>query len=113
MHLRKFKWWLFPVECWLLAAPAFAWQGMDSATRRVYVEPFATKVDAEKLRDDLTAELRKLSSVSLVPDEGHADLVLGGGGEIWVKGYRSFSPRSHMKIPTNGTPIYGGFLSVA
>jgi phosphate transport system substrate-binding protein len=76
------------------------------------VEPFATKTGAVKLRGDLTAELRKLNSVSLVADEAHADLVLGGGGEIWIKGYRSFSPRSHMKMSSNGTPIYGGFLSV-
>jgi len=76
------------------------------------VEPFTTKTDAEGLRSDVTAELRKLSSVSVVPDEGKADLILGGGGEIWITGYRSFSPRSHMKMPTNGTPIYGGYLSV-
>ena len=60
----------------------------------------------------MAAELRKLNSVSLVPDESTADLILGGGGEIWIRGYRSFSPRSHMKLPTNGTPIYGGYLSV-
>jgi phosphate transport system substrate-binding protein len=46
-------------------------------------------------------------------EESAADLILGGGGEIWIRGYCSFSPRSHMKLPTNGTPIYGGYLSVA
>jgi phosphate ABC transporter phosphate-binding protein len=76
------------------------------------VEAFATKAGAEKLREDLTAEVRKLNAVSLAADEANADLVLGGGGEVWVKGYRSFSPRSHMKMSTNGTPVYGGFLSV-
>lgn len=96
----------------LLAWPAFAGDQKPSGTRRLYVEAFATKAGAEKLRGDMTAELRKLNSVSLVPDESNADLVLGGGGEIWVKGYRSFSPRSHMKLSTNGTPVYGGFLSV-
>jgi len=80
--------------------------------RRLYVEPFATKKGAEKLRENVTAELRKLNSVSLVSNESSADLILGGGGEIWIRGYRSFSPRSPMKLPSNGTPVYGGFLSV-
>lgn len=111
MRLRKLK-WLLPIGCFLLAASAFAWQATDNGAKRLYVEPFATKAGAEKLRDDLTAELRKLGSFSLVPDEANADFVLGGGGEIWIKGYRSFSPRSHMKMPSNGTPIYGGYLSV-
>ena len=101
-----------PLACCLLAGPAFAWQGTASGARRLYVEAFATKAGAEKLREDVTAELRKLASVSLVPDESKADVILGGGGEIWIRGYRSFSPRSHMKLPSNGTPIYDGYLSV-
>ena len=104
--------WLLPIGCWLLLEPAFAWQGSHSATRRLYVEPFTTKSGAERLREDVTAELRKLTSFSIVAVEEKADLVLGGGGEIWIKGYRSFSPRSHMKMPANGIPIYGGYLSV-
>jgi phosphate transport system substrate-binding protein len=101
-----------PLGFGLLAGPLLAWQAQDSGVRRLYVEAFATKAGAEKLREDVTAELRRLSSVSLVSDEASADLVLGGGGEIWIKGYHSFSPRSHIKMPTNGTPIYGGYLSV-
>jgi phosphate ABC transporter phosphate-binding protein len=96
----------------VLATSGFALQAEGSAPKRLYVEPFATKAGAEELRNDLTAELRKLNSISLVADAAHADLVVGGGGEIWIRGYRSFNPRSHMKLPTNGTPIYGGFLSV-
>ncbi len=98
--------------CCLLAGPAFARQAKERGAKRLYVEAFATETGAEKLREDITAELRKLNSVSLVSDKASADFVLGGGGEVWIKGYRSFSPRSHMKMPTNGTPIYGGFLSV-
>jgi phosphate transport system substrate-binding protein len=103
---------LLSLACCLLAWPALAWDETPSGTRRLYVEAFATEEGAEKLREDVTAELRKLNSVSLVPDQSNADLILGGGGEIWVRGYRSFSPRSHMKLPTNGAPIYGGYLSV-
>ncbi len=93
--------------------PAFAGQlTTDGGVKRLYVEPFTTKADAQKLREDLIAELRKVPSVSVVSDESNADLILDGGGEVWVKGYRSFSPRSKMKLPSNGTPIYGGFMSV-
>lgn len=94
-------------------AYVFAWQTQPAnVVKRLFIEPFITQTGAAKLRADLTAELRKLSSISLVPDEAKADLILGGGGEIWIRGYRSFSPRSHMKLPTNGVPIYGGYLSV-
>src|SRR5215469_546450 len=111
--MRSMRWqWLLPLVCWPCSAHLFAGPGPESGVRRLYVEAFATKTGSEVLRADLTAELRKLSSISLVPDAASADLVLGGGGEIWVKGYRSFSPRSHIKMPSNGMPIYGGFLSV-
>ena len=111
MHSLRLRWSLLLVCC-LCFAQILAGQEPERGTRRIYVEAFATKTGAEVLRADLTAELRKLGSISLVPDAAQADLVLGGGGEIWVKGYRSFSPRSHLKIPSNGTPIYGGYLSV-
>lgn len=100
------------VGCWVLAVPAFSGQTAGIHAKRLYVEPFTTKADAQKLRDDLIAELRKLPTVSVVSDESKADLILAGGGEVWVKGYRSFSPRSELKLPSNGTPIYGGFMSV-
>jgi phosphate transport system substrate-binding protein len=100
------------LACCLLAWPALAGEQTHGGPRRVYVEAFATKAGAEKLREDLTVELRKLDSVSLVPNESSADLILGGGGEVWVRGYRSFSPRSHMKLPSNGIALYGGYLSV-
>ncbi len=98
---------MFMLALCLLSGPAFA-----KPQTKLYVEAFATKQGAKTIQQDVTMELRKLDSVSLVANESIADLVLAGGGEIWVRGYRSFSPRSHLKLPTNGTPIYGGFLSV-
>jgi phosphate transport system substrate-binding protein len=79
--------------------------------KRLYVEPFTTKAGPEKLREDVVSELRKLTSISLVTAQGDADLILGGGGEIWIKGYRSLNPRSGQS-PSNGTPVYGGYLAV-
>ena len=111
MQLRTSR-WLVLVVCCLSPAPALAQQSIGAAPKRLYVEPFTTRTGAQELRDNLIAELRKLRSFSLVSDEANADLVLDGGGEIWIKGYRSFSPRSHMKMPSNGTPLYGGYLSV-
>jgi len=46
-----------------------------------------------------------------VTNESAADLVLGGGGEIWIRGYRSLNPRSG-RLPSDGAPVYGGYLSV-
>jgi len=79
--------------------------------RRLYVEPFATQAGSEKFREDVVSELRKLNSVSLAADESSADAILGGGGEVWIKGYRSHNPQLG-KVPPNGTPIYNGFLSM-
>jgi phosphate ABC transporter phosphate-binding protein len=79
--------------------------------RQIYVEPFATREGSAKLREDLIAELRKMKSVSLAADESSADEILGGGGEVWIKGYRSHNPQLGHVAP-NGTPIYTGFLSI-
>jgi hypothetical protein len=79
--------------------------------RRIYVEQFTTQAGSEKLREDVIAELRKLTSISLAADESNADAILGGGGEVWIKGYRSHNPQLGSVAP-NGTPIYTGFLSI-
>jgi phosphate transport system substrate-binding protein len=100
----------FIVCALMLAAPAFT-QTENGVARKLYVEPLVTKAGSEKLHEDLIAELRKLASVSLVPDESSADVILGGGGEIWVKGYQSLNPRSG-RMPSNGKPLYAGYLSV-
>jgi phosphate transport system substrate-binding protein len=95
-----------------MAVPSLAWQaGTAGGIRRLYVEPFTTNAGPEKLRDAVIAELHKLSSISVVSGESGADAILGGGGEIWIKGYRSLNPRSG-RSPSNGTPVYAGFLSV-
>src|SRR5271170_8232646 len=89
-----------------VAACAFAillFSPWATAAQRLYVEPFNTKSGGEKLREQVIAELRKSGAVSLAPSESSADLILGGGGEIWIKGYRSLNPRSGIS-PANGTP---------
>jgi hypothetical protein len=68
--------------------------------RRIYVEPFATRESSEKFREDVVAELRKRNSVTLAGDESSADAILGGGGEIWIKGYRSHNPQLGRCHPT-------------
>src|SRR6202012_265874 len=83
----------------------------DHSTRRIYVEPFVTQEGSQKFREDVIAELRKAKSVSLALNEASADAILGGGGEVWIKGYRSHNPQLGNVAP-NGTPIYTGFLSI-
>jgi hypothetical protein len=98
--------------CSMLSS-ALAWQTLpaNQTTRRIYVEPFVTQEGSEKFRENVIAELRKLNSVSLAKDESSANAILGGGGEVWIKGYRSHNPQLG-KVPPNGTPIYTGFLSI-
>jgi len=96
----------------LAALPAGAWQTKPGKVDRLYVEAFVTKSPTDTFQKDVTAELRKIGSISLAPDEAGADLIIGGGGEIWVKGYRPFTHRSEMRLPTNGTPVYGGYVAV-
>jgi phosphate transport system substrate-binding protein len=96
----------------LVTVTAGAWQPKHGKVDRLYVEAFVTKSPTDTFQKDLTAELRKISSISLAPDASSADLIVGGGGEIWVRGYRPFTHRSEMRLPTNGTPVYGGYLAV-
>jgi hypothetical protein len=41
MQSSKVK-WLLPIACCLVSGRAPAWQGTDSATKRLYVETFET-----------------------------------------------------------------------
>jgi hypothetical protein len=77
--------------------------------KKLYVEQLGVKTS--KLRDDVIAQLRKVSAFSLVSNKAKADAILSGNGEVWVKGYVSLNPRSG-RSPFNGTPVYTGFLSV-
>jgi hypothetical protein len=97
MSAFRTKWIARFLCCCAMAglSPSLAWQsGKTLAGRRLYVEPFTTKAAPERLREYVVAELSKLSPVSLVSSESGADAILGGGGEIWIKGYRSLNPRS-------------------
>ena len=114
MTSSQSKWNALFVGCSyaLVVSSLFAAQGeKTTAVERLYLEPFTTQKGSEKLQSDVAAELRKLTSIVVVPNESSADVILGGGGEIWVKGYRSLNPRSG-RSTTNGTPVYDGFLSV-
>jgi hypothetical protein len=85
--------------------------GGSGAVTRIYIEPLPIKSGSEKLQSALIAQLKKLRSVSVVADAAASDARLNGDGEVWIKGYQSLNPRSG-RMPSNGTAIYGGFLSV-
>jgi phosphate transport system substrate-binding protein len=112
MSASRFRLTVCLAFCCAMLGSALARQtAPDNHIRRIYVEPFATQAGSEQLREDLISALRKLNSVSLAADEASADEILGGGGEIWIKGYRSHNPQLG-KVAANGTPIYTGFLSI-
>jgi phosphate ABC transporter phosphate-binding protein len=89
---------------------AFA-AAQTAPVKHLYVEPFPAKRGAEELRRNLISQIRKLSSIALVSTPAAADATLSGDGEVWIRGYQSLNPRSG-RSPSNGTPIYSGFLSV-
>ena len=112
MSVSRFRFTVCLAFCCAMFGRAFAGQTVPAnQIRRLYVEPFATQAGSEKFREDVISELRKLNSVSLAADESSADAILGGGGEVWIRGYRSHNPQLG-KVPPNGTPIYTGFLSI-
>ncbi len=105
------KWIVWLALC-AIALPGMAWQGeKPTPQKRLFVEPFTTRTGSKELRDDLIGELRKLRSISIVEGQAAAEVILGGGGEIWVKGYRSLNPRAGAS-KSNATPVYAGYLSV-
>ena len=112
MCVSRFRFAVCVAFCCAMVGPTLASQTAPAnQIRRIYVEPFATREGSEALREDVLAELHKIKSVSLAGDESSADAILGGGGEVWIKGYRSHNPQLG-KVPPNGTPIYTGFLSI-
>src|SRR5215472_16660678 len=110
MSVSRFRLTAWFAFCCAMFGPALA-QTPVNQIKRLYVEPLASQSGSEKFRADLISQLRKLKSVSLVADESSADAILGGGGEVWIKGYRSHNPQLG-KVPPSGTPIYTGFLSI-
>ena len=110
MSVSRFRLTAWFAFCCAMFGPALA-QTPVNQIKRLYVEPLATQSGSEKFRADLISQLRKLNSVSLAADESSADAILGGGGEVWIKGYRSHNPQLG-KVPPSGTPIYTGFLSI-
>jgi hypothetical protein len=97
----------------VIAPSAFSGQAENqpAGVKRIYVEAFPARTGSMKLREDLIAELRKLSSLTIVASESDADAIASGDGETWIKGYRSLNPRSG-RLPSDGEPVYAGFLSV-
>jgi phosphate ABC transporter phosphate-binding protein len=112
MSVFRFRLTLYFALCCAMTGSALAAQmAPANPIRRIYVEPFATRGNSAKFREDVIAELRKRPSVFLAEDESSADAILGGGGEIWIEGYRSHNPQLGNPEP-NGAPIYNGFLSI-
>jgi phosphate ABC transporter phosphate-binding protein len=102
------------ILCLATLSTALGLRGQTPSTthiQQIYVEPFATQAGSEKFREDVIAALHKQGSVSLAADESGAEAILGGGGAVWIQGYRSHNPQLG-NVPANGTPIYTGFLSI-
>jgi len=78
--------------------------------RTVYIGSFGDKPGAEALRGQVASEIEKSHRLRIVKDAAQADAVLGGKGEVWVRGYYSLNPRS--RSIADSQPVYAGYLSV-
>jgi hypothetical protein len=101
----------FALVCMMIGLALAQQTARGTPVRQIYVEPFTTQAGSEKFRDEVIRALGNLHDVSLTQDKASADAVLGGGGSVWIKGYRSHNPQLG-SVPANGSPIYNGFLSV-
>jgi phosphate ABC transporter phosphate-binding protein len=92
-----------------LAAPAQT-QTADALNqiRKIYVDTFTGKLGGGELQQRITNSLHKDSSLEVVADPSHADAVLKGTGESWVRAYISVSPRASANTKA---PVYAGYLS--
>ena len=74
MHVSRFRMIACLAFCCSLFGSALARQPApaDHSTRRIYVEPFVTQEGSQKFREDVIADLRKVSSVSLTGEIGRA-----------------------------------------
>jgi len=77
----------------------------------VYVGSLGTNEGVEDLRHELIETLRRLHRLTIVSSADQADAVLEGKGGLWIRGYRSLSPRARAN-PSSAEPIYAGYLSI-
>jgi hypothetical protein len=81
------------------------------SVKRIYIDGLGDKPGLREVKKDLAAELRHSEVFDLVNSANQADATLSGHGDTWLKGYYSLNPRAGTS-PTNGQPVYGGYLSV-
>jgi phosphate ABC transporter phosphate-binding protein len=91
------------------AAQAGAASNGGGPIKKIFVEPFAGKLDSAQLRDKVTARLRESSGVKVVDNAPDADLLVRGSGEMWLKGYVAINPHPAASLRQ---PVYGGYLSL-
>ncbi len=99
------RWGLLPA--WLLAAYSLT----AASPTRIFVEPFGDKAGVAQLRDEVVKLLSKERGLVLVSDPSSADLILGGSGETYIRGYLAENPRVRY-LNSDAKPVYGGYLSV-
>ena len=61
MSVPRFRFLACLVFCWAMMGLAHAAQKPANQIRRLYVEPFTTQTDAEKFREDVLSDLRRLA----------------------------------------------------
>ncbi|MGD1072434.1 MAG: hypothetical protein ABSB15_20100 [Bryobacteraceae bacterium] len=98
--------------CFVCCALSLAGQTATNLkdVQTIYLNSFGSKPGASELRDRVAAEIEKTHTLRIVASPAEADAVLGGEGEVWVKGHYSMNPRE--RSLNDAQTIYAGYLSV-
>ncbi len=109
-HLR----FALKAACWIVLALTVSCCNAQTAhelsqVKKVCVSSWTRGNGTAELRQSLVKQLQKSGKFEIVATPSHADAVIEGSGDIWVKGHIATNPRSPS---TNRQAVYGGFLSV-
>ncbi len=77
----------------------------------VFVDSLGDRPGASDLREKIILELDKSRRFHVVATAAEADAVLGGTGEVWVKGHVSLNPRVR-GVNGDTQALYAGYLSI-
>jgi len=93
-------------------APLFGQEANSlRSVKRIFIDGLGDKPGLQEVKKDLATELRRSEIFAVADSADQADATLSGNGNTWLKGYYSLNPRAGTS-PTNGQPVYGGYVSV-
>ena len=79
-----------------------------SQAKTLYIKPFTGGAKASQLQESFVNQLSKTGHFQIAQSPSHADAIVTGAGQTWIRGYLAINPRS----PAYRQAVYAGYLSV-